>query len=73
MSRTERQQQIVEIVRTVQRDVYWNTWKELHSGAAKLALPKIRDIIDEEIKGRGPRGHRLSNLPGISLPSADGC
>ncbi len=73
MSRTERQQQLVEIVHTVQRDLCWNTWKELHSGAAKLALPKIRAIIDEEIKGRGARRQRLSNLPGISLPSPDGC
>jgi hypothetical protein len=72
MSTTERRQQIVEIAHTVQRDLHWNTWKELHPGAAQLALPKIRDIIDEEIKSRCPRGHRSSNLPGISLLSPDG-
>jgi hypothetical protein len=73
MSRTERRQQIVEIAHTVQRDLHLSTWKELHPGAAALALPKIRDIIDEEIKSRCPRAHRSSNLPGISPPSPEGC
>jgi hypothetical protein len=73
MSRTERRQQIVEMTHTVQRELYWNTWKELHPAAAELALPKIRDIIGEELKSRRPRGHRSSNLPGISLPSPDRC
>ena len=72
MSRTERRQQIVEITRTVQRNLYWNTWSEMHPMAAELALPKIRHIIDEEIKSRGPRGHRSSNFPDISLPSPVG-
>ena len=58
MSRTERRQQIVEIAHAVQRDLHWNTWKETHPGAAELALPKIRDIIDEEIKQAMPK--RLS-------------
>jgi hypothetical protein len=62
MSRTDRRQQIVEIAHTVHRDLHWNTWKEMHPQAAELALPKIRDIIDEEIKSRCPRGHRSSNL-----------
>jgi hypothetical protein len=61
MSRTERRQQIDEITHTVQRDLHWDTWKEMHPGAAELALPKIRDIIDGEIKSRRRRGHRLSN------------
>jgi hypothetical protein len=73
MSRTERRQQIVEIAHTVQHELHWNAWKELHPAAAELALPKIRDIIDEEMKSRRPRGHRSSTLPGISLPSSDGC
>jgi hypothetical protein len=73
MSRTERQQQIVEIAHAVQRDLHWNTWKETHPGAAELALPKIRHIIDEEINRRCRSGHRSSNLPAISLPSPDGC
>ena len=64
MSRTERRQKIVEIARLVRRDLHWSAWTEMHPGAAELALPKIRDIIDEEIKSRGPRGHRSSNLPG---------
>jgi hypothetical protein len=72
MSRTERRQQIVEIADTVQRGLHWNTWKELHPGAAELALPKIREIIEEEIKSRCPRGHCSSKLPGISLPSPHG-
>jgi hypothetical protein len=63
MSRTERRQQIVEIAHAVQRDLHWNTWMETHPGAAKLALPKIRDIIDEEINRRCPSGHRSSNVP----------
>jgi hypothetical protein len=73
MSRTERRQQIVEIAHTVQRHLHWNTWKEMHPGAAELALPKIRDILNEEIKSRCPRGHRSSNLPRIAPPSPDGC
>ena len=73
MSRTERRQQIVEITRIVQRDLHWNTWREMHPVAAELALPKIRHIIDEEIKSRGPRGHRSSNFRGIFVPSPDGC
>jgi hypothetical protein len=72
MSRTERRQQIVEIAHTVQRELLWNTWKEIHPGAAELALPKIRDIVDEEIKSRSPSGHGSPNLPGISLPAPDG-
>jgi hypothetical protein len=35
----------------------------MHPGAAELALPKIRDIIDEEIKSRCQRAHSSSNLP----------
>ena len=54
MSRTERLQQIVEIAHTVHRELHWNAWKELHPGAAELALPKIRDILAEEIKSRRP-------------------
>ena len=73
MSRTERRQQIVEIAQTVQRELHWNTWKEMHPGAAELALPKIRDIINEEIKSRSPSGRGSSNLPGISLPAPDRC
>jgi hypothetical protein len=73
MSRTERRQQIVEIAHAVQRDLHWNAWKETHPGAAELAMPKIRDIIDAEINRRRPSGHRSSNPPAISLPSPDGC
>ena len=73
MSRTERRQQIVEIAHAVQRDLHWNTWKETYPGAAELALPKIRDIINEEINRRCPSGHRSPSLPAISLPSPDGC
>jgi hypothetical protein len=73
MSRTERRQQIVEITRSVQRELHWNAWQELHPAAAELALAKIGDIIDEEMKTRCPRGHRSSNLPGVSLPSPEGC
>jgi len=58
MSRTERRQQIVEIAHTAQRGLYWNTWKELHPGAAELALPKIREIIDDEIKSRSKLSRR---------------
>ncbi len=54
MSRTKRRQQIVEIAHIVRRDLHWNTWKGMHPGAAELALPKIRDIIDEEIKQSMP-------------------
>jgi hypothetical protein len=68
MSRTERLQQIVDITHSVQRDLHWNTWKERYPGAAKLALPKIRDILDEEAKHRCPRGHRSSSLPGTTAP-----
>jgi hypothetical protein len=68
MSRTERRQQIVEIAHAVQHDLHWNTWQEMHPGAAELALPKIRDIIDGEIKSRRPRGHRSSNLLRAPLP-----
>jgi hypothetical protein len=71
MSRTKRRQQIVEIAHTVQRDLLWNTWKEMHPGAAELALPKIRNILDEEIKSRCSLVHISPNFPGISLPSPE--
>jgi hypothetical protein len=73
MSRTKRRQQIVEIAYTVQRDLLWNTWKEMHPDAAELALPKIRNILDEEIKSRCSLVHLSPNFPGISLPSPKGC
>jgi hypothetical protein len=68
MSRTERLQQIVDITHSVQRDLHWNAWQERHPGAAKLALPKIRDILDEETKSRCPGDPRSSRLPGSVAP-----
>ena len=52
MSRKELSQRIVETAALVLRELHWQTWSEVHPGAAKLAIPKINAIIEQETKKR---------------------